>query len=49
MKATLLNYQDNWQAVKDAAMNTIGKEGGKYPSSGWKRKEVNSFDWHICN
>lgn len=38
MKATLLNYQDNWQAVKDAAMNTIGKEGGKYPSSGWKRK-----------
>ena len=38
MKATLINYQDNWQAVKDAAMNTIGKEGGKYPSSGWKRK-----------
>ena len=38
MKATLLNYQDNWQAVKDAAMNTIGKDSGKYPTSAWKRK-----------
>ena len=38
MKAEILNHVDNWQAVKNAAMNTIGKEGGKYPSSGWKRK-----------
>ena len=37
MKAKLINYVDNWQAVKDAAMNTIGKEEGKYPSSRWKR------------
>ena len=38
MKAKLLNYTDHWQEVKDAAMNTIGKEAGKYPSSDWKRK-----------
>ena len=38
MKAQLINYQDQWQSVKDAAMNTIGKEGGRYPSSEWKRK-----------
>lgn len=38
MKAELINYTDNWQAVKDAAMNTIGKDAGKYPSSDWKRK-----------
>ena len=37
MKAELINYRDNWQAVKNAAMNTIGKEGGQYPSSEWKR------------
>lgn len=38
MKAELINYTDNWQAVKDAAMNTIGKESGFYPTSAWKRK-----------
>lgn len=38
MKAELINYQDNWQAVKDAAMNTVGKDSGKYPTSAWKRK-----------
>lgn len=38
MKVEILNYTDNWQAVKDAAMNTIGKSEGKYPSSEWKRK-----------
>ena len=38
MKAEVINYQDMWQDVKDAAMNTIGKDGGVYPSSGWKRK-----------
>ena len=37
MKAELIDYVDNWQAVKNAAMNTIGKETGQYPSSGWKR------------
>lgn len=39
MKAELINYRDNWQAVKNAAMNTVGKEGSKYyPSSEWKRR-----------
>ena len=38
MKAELINYVDHWQDVKDAAMNTIGKESGKYPSSEWKKK-----------
>lgn len=28
---------DNWQAVKNAAMNTIGKTGGTYPASEWKK------------
>lgn len=30
-------HQDNWQEVKDAAMNTIGKDTGKYPKSTWKK------------
>ena len=38
MKVEIIDYQDNWQAVKNAAMNTIGKENGGYPPSGWKRK-----------
>lgn len=38
MKAELLNYRDNWQAVKDAVMNTIGKSSGKYPDSAWKKR-----------
>lgn len=37
-RVEIINYQDNWQDVKDAAMNTIGKDSGKYPSSEWKRK-----------
>lgn len=38
MKVEILDYRDNWQAVKDRAMNTVGKETGKYPSSEWKRQ-----------
>ena len=37
MKVEILDYTDNWQAVKNAAMNTIGKDAGQYPSSEWKR------------
>ena len=37
MKVEVINYQDNWQAVKDAAMRTIGSDSGKYPSDAWKR------------
>ena len=36
MRVEILNYKDNWQAIKNAAMNTIGKDNGKYPSSEWK-------------
>ena len=36
MTVEILNYTDQWQAVKNAAMNTIGIENGKYPSSKWK-------------
>ena len=29
---------DNWQDVKNATMNTIGKSTGAYPDSEWKHK-----------
>lgn len=38
MKIELKNYQDNWQGIKNATMNTIGKNKGTYPTSEWKRK-----------
>lgn len=37
-RVEIINYQDNWQDVKDAAMNTMGKDSGKYPSPEWKKK-----------
>jgi len=37
MRVEIIDYQDNWQAVKNRAMNTVGKEGGRYPNSEWKR------------
>ena len=38
MGIEIINHQDKWLEVKAAARNTIGKEGGKYPDSKWKRK-----------
>lgn len=38
MKVEVIDYQDNWQAVKNRAMETIGKESGKYPDPKWKRE-----------
>ena len=38
MNITLRNYKDNWQDVKNATMNTIGKDKGAYPSSDRKRR-----------
>lgn len=38
MKVEVIDHQDNWQAVKNAAMNTVGGKQGKYPNSAWKRK-----------
>ena len=32
---SVINY---WQQVKNAAMNTIGKDVGKIPDSEWKRR-----------
>lgn len=29
---------DNWEDIKNAALNTIGKSNGSYPTSEWKRK-----------
>lgn len=31
---------NNWQDIKDAAMNTIGKKNGKYPSKEWKKNII---------
>ena len=33
-------HEDNWQDIKNATMNTIGKEKGKYPDAAWKRKLI---------
>ena len=38
MRVELINYQDNWQNVKDATVTTVGKRTGKYPDSDWKKK-----------
>lgn len=40
MNIDIFKYNDSWQEVKDAAMNTIGKTVGSYPSSEWKRKII---------
>ena len=34
------HHEDNWQDIKNATMNTIGKEKGKYPDAEWKRKLI---------
>lgn len=31
-------HEDQWQDVKDATMNTIGKSTGAYPDSAWKKQ-----------
>ena len=40
MKISKFIHRDNWQDVKDATMNTIGKDTGKYPDSNWKRRLI---------
>ena len=37
MKVKILSESNNWIAIKDAAMTTVGKESGTWPSSKWKR------------
>lgn len=39
IKARITNFNVNWQAIKDACMQTIGKEAGENePPKAWKRK-----------
>ena len=38
MEIAWFRHEDNWQDVKNAAMNTIGRNTGKYPDSVWKKK-----------
>ena len=33
-------HDDNWQDIKDSAMNTINKTTGKYPDTEWKRRLI---------
>lgn len=40
MNIDIFEHEDNWQAVKDSTMNTIGKTTGSYPTSEWKRKLI---------
>lgn len=38
MKIDIFEHRDNWQDVKDSALNTIGKSKGTYPTSEWKKR-----------
>lgn len=38
MKIEGKRYIDYWQDIKDATMNTINKNTGRYPDSEWKRR-----------
>ena len=38
MRIDIFEHNDNWQEIKNATMNTIGKNTGTYPNSEWKRK-----------
>lgn len=40
MKIDIFKHNDEWQKIKDATMNTIGKTTGRYPTSDWKRKLI---------
>lgn len=33
-----MKHEDNWQEIKDATMNTVGRSTGKYPDPEWKLK-----------
>mgnify|MGYP004618009521 CR=1 FL=1 len=39
MQIAWLRHEDNWQDVKNAAMNTVGKDKGVYPTAAWKKKK----------
>ena len=37
MQTEILDHEYRWAAIKHAAMTTVGKEGGRYPSPSWRR------------
>lgn len=37
MEVQVYEHRDMWQTIKDSAMFTIGKNGGRYPSPEWKK------------
>ena len=38
MKIELRDYTDKWQTIKNATLNTINLNKGKYPESEYKRR-----------
>lgn len=42
MNIDIFKHEDNWQEIKDATMNTVGKTTGSYPTSEWKRRLIMS-------
>lgn len=42
MKVSIISTSNNWAEIKNAAMTTVGKEAGSYPSSKWKRQLLKS-------
>ena len=40
MKIEIIKISNNWQDVKNLAMNTVGKDSGKLPTSSWKKKII---------
>lgn len=42
MKLQWFQHSDNWQDIKNATMNTVGKATGKYPDDRWKLRLLRS-------
>ena len=40
MEVKILDYTDQWQSVKNATMNTVGKSKGSYPTAEYKRRLI---------
>ena len=40
MRIDWFQHEDSWQDVKNAALNTIGKSKGSYPTAAWKKKLI---------
>lgn len=38
MRITGFKHDDNWEDVKNSALTTIHKGGGKYPDASWKKR-----------